>query len=1298
MGKGKLNMLDVRAIIKELRHKLIGLRLANLYNLNNKTYLLKFSGHIVGINEHKETDAIKQQLIIESGVRIHTTAYSREHDKLPSNFAVKLRKHIRLLRLENIQQLGVDRVIDLQFGHDSKAYHILLELYAQGNVILTNHLYEIIMVLRVHNYEDSNETAQQNSTETGEDNNAAVNINSSSAPFATESSRVAVRSVYPFKFAQTSTATVTKPLLSQIFDKQRLKQKEDEDKLLQEEKEMNTEATTAAEAPTETAPTQVVAKQGKKKGKLITVQPMKDKSAANKRNKVRTPPIKSLLAPELQYGPDIVEHCLLKAGIDPNFSIDFDAVEENEQLIEKLVEAFTEAPKLLEKVSSQPLPGYIVVRTESSQDNNQQNKKNKTKKTKPKKTTEGDVVPEENNNTEENKAEHQQANSVSKADVIKLAESLQSTHIDSKPAASEQKSAIAGSVELYSEYLSIMLAQHDQSNSTSPYCSSKCRIIEFPSFDAALDEFYSKQEEQKEALRLVKEKAAALAKIDRVKQSHQHQLDALEKQQAENIFKAQLIESNKIVIDKTIEVVNTELAKGIDWAELNNLIKEQKKNSNPLALLIHALKLHQNSITINLSPDCRHLLPQFSSDPQYKPVKVDIQLNQTAYANAQLYYQQQKKQSAKQAKTVHASQKALKAAEKKTAQQLHAVDLKAKIQRLRKIHWFEKFHWFITAENYLVIGGKDAQQNEALVKKQLRKGDIYIHAEVPGASSVIVKNPSGQAIPSATINAAGSMTICRSAAWNNKVQVESYWVNHDQVSKTAPTGLYLTTGSFMIRGQKNFIKREALVMGLGLLFRLDESSRAKHAGERRARTLANEVEEEKSAASLDPKELAKQKKADMIAEANRRHAQLDEDFDVTTKFVLGKKSSTATSIKQIKKEESHQVSNKEEKTESTRGSNANPADPLTESNENRDGKKRLTVAERKKLKKQGAKPAEPNSSPSNLPADASAAPTASAEQTNTDVGANQNQNHKKNKSNFAAASALSDSEADGAKQNKSQPLPRGKRNKMKKIAKKYAEQDENDLELASKLLGLQNVEKKRQEIASKKQPQTNSKAKEAKQAEETAQPEVEAQSAVDATTSSAVDSSIVCLLCKQSGHIYKNCPLKVSSDDLSFAQAKKAAQKLADEEIAELMHEEGVAEDAAVANFDTNQLTAELDELTGKPLADDILQYCIAVVAPYSALSDYKYKIKFTPGTQKRGTAGKTAIHYFLAQAQSMNASQQEKELIKSIPDNDILQVLLSNIKLSAPGLNEAKSKANQAKRASKPSVKEVSAALKVEE
>lgn len=53
-----------------------------------------------------------------------------------------------------------------------------------------------------------------------------------------------------------------------------------------------------------------------------------------------------------------------------------------------------------------------------------------------------------------------------------------------------------------------------------------------------------------------------------------------------------------------------------------------------------------------------------------------------------------------------------------------------------------------------------------------------------------------------------------------------------QVSKTAPTGEYLPTGSFMVRGKKQFLPPQGLVMGFGFMFKLEDSCIGRHAGER----------------------------------------------------------------------------------------------------------------------------------------------------------------------------------------------------------------------------------------------------------------------------------------------------------------------------------------------------------------------------------------------------------------------------------------------------------------------------------
>lgn len=142
------------------------------------------------------------------------------------------------------------------------------------------------------------------------------------------------------------------------------------------------------------------------------------------------------------------------------------------------------------------------------------------------------------------------------------------------------------------------------------------------------------------------------------------------------------------------------------------------------------------------------------------------------------YYDQKRNAAKKQQKTIESQSKALKSAEKKTKQTLKEVknyliavthfsivycfkvQTITNINKARKVYWFEKFFWFISSENYLVIAGRDQQQNEFIVKRYLKSNDVYVHADVHGASSVVIKNPTGQPVPPKTLNEAGTMAIC----------------------------------------------------------------------------------------------------------------------------------------------------------------------------------------------------------------------------------------------------------------------------------------------------------------------------------------------------------------------------------------------------------------------------------------------------------------------------------------------------------------------------------------------------------
>lgn len=110
-------------------------------------------------------------------------------------------------------------------------------------------------------------------------------------------------------------------------------------------------------------------------------------------------------------------------------------------------------------------------------------------------------------------------------------------------------------------------------------------------------------------------------------------------------------------------------------------------------------------------------------DEDEPPLKVDIDIDLTADQNCRKYFDDRKKAVEKQTRTVQASNKALKSAQQHTKTKIDQVRAKKNFLRARKTFWFEKFYWFLSSDRYLVIAGRDFQQNEQLVKRYLRQGD-----------------------------------------------------------------------------------------------------------------------------------------------------------------------------------------------------------------------------------------------------------------------------------------------------------------------------------------------------------------------------------------------------------------------------------------------------------------------------------------------------------------------------------------------------------------------------------------------
>lgn len=134
-----------------------------------------------------------------------------------------------------------------------------------------------------------------------------------------------------------------------------------------------------------------------------------------------------------------------------------------------------------------------------------------------------------------------------------------------------------------------------------------------------------------------------------------------------------------------------------------------------------------------------------------------------------------------------------------------------------KPRWFEKYRWFVSSEGVVVIAGRDAASNDLIVRRHLKDGDCYVHADLQGAASVVVKRPQGTAgAGPTTLREAAQWAVAFSKAWRaGLASASAFWATPDQVSKAAASGEFVPKGAWIVRGTKHVERDLPLELALG---------------------------------------------------------------------------------------------------------------------------------------------------------------------------------------------------------------------------------------------------------------------------------------------------------------------------------------------------------------------------------------------------------------------------------------------------------------------------------------------------
>ncbi len=178
-------------------------------------------------------------------------------------------------------------------------------------------------------------------------------------------------------------------------------------------------------------------------------------------------------------------------------------------------------------------------------------------------------------------------------------------------------------------------------------------------------------------------------------------------------------------------------------------------------------------------------------------MNIELDVNKTSGQNANDYFEMSKRIKERLAKV-----------KLEPEEQKKQVELK-KVKRV-----FSNYRWFINSDGNLVIAGKDAETNDSVVKKYLGEKDLYFHADIHGAPSVVMKVVNQ--VSEKGIEEAAKFAWCMSKAWNAKFGNGSvYYVTRSQVSKTPESGEFLARGAWIIRGKKNYVTHLELELAVG---------------------------------------------------------------------------------------------------------------------------------------------------------------------------------------------------------------------------------------------------------------------------------------------------------------------------------------------------------------------------------------------------------------------------------------------------------------------------------------------------
>lgn len=340
--------------------------------------------------------------------------------------------------------------------------------------------------------------------------------------------------------------------------------------------------------------------------------------------------------------------------------------------------------------------------------------------------------------------------------------------------------------------------------------SSKLELRPTLSFSAALDTlFLSGRRTQEHAERVVAAESQ-LTKLERQLRAQEAAVEKFEKEVRVKALHGEVLFAHY----QDVEHIRQQLLdarKQHDWKGIQERVEAGRSAGNPMAERIARIDSDKGVVVLRLD----------DVEGNTHEIPIDIRVGVTENANAAYERSKTARNKLAGAKealagTMERMSRATEDRDSAGAAVEEAMQRTTEAVGTSRHHWFEAFRWCYSADGALIVAGRDAAGNDRLVKKHLEEGDRYVHADLHGAPSTVVKaagEPSEEALETA-----GRLAVTCSRSFGRAGSGDAYWVTPPQVSKTPQAGEFLSRGAFIVRGERHYMRKLPLVWSVGVVW------------------------------------------------------------------------------------------------------------------------------------------------------------------------------------------------------------------------------------------------------------------------------------------------------------------------------------------------------------------------------------------------------------------------------------------------------------------------------------------------